>query len=63
MENFIIDLGAGLWKLVSPVLTALSPLLIGLILAYLLNPADWPFFLLTSSFFLPLSVSFTALSC
>lgn len=39
MENFIIDLEAGLWKLVSPVLTALSPLLIGLILAYLLNPA------------------------
>ena len=42
MENLFIDLGAGLWKLVSPVLTALSPLLIGLVLAYLLNPAvEW----------------------
>ena len=42
MENLFIDLGVGLWKLVSPVLTALSPLLIGLVLAYLLNPAvEW----------------------
>ncbi|MGN1414233.1 MAG: AI-2E family transporter [Anaerovoracaceae bacterium] len=42
MENFFIDLAAGLWTLISPLLTALSPLLTGLILAYLLSPAvEW----------------------
>lgn len=39
MENIFVDLTAALWKIIRPILTAMSPLLIGLVLAYLLHPA------------------------
>lgn len=42
MENIFADLGAAFWQIFRPVLSALSPLVIGLLLAYLLHPAvDW----------------------
>ncbi len=39
MDNLFFDLITSLSRLVAPVFSALSPLIIGLILAYLLNPA------------------------
>ena len=42
MDNIFAELAAWLGSLAGTVLSALSPLIIGLILAYLLNPAvDW----------------------
>ena len=42
MENIFYDLTAALWQLLQPVLSALTPLLIGLVLAYLLHPVvNW----------------------
>lgn len=38
MENLFVELATSLWHLISLILSALSPLLIGLILAYLLSP-------------------------
>ncbi len=39
MENIFYDLGLAVWSLVRPLISALSPLLTGLFLAYLLYPA------------------------
>lgn len=42
MENFFVEIFAGLWQMVATVLKAFSPLIIGLILAYLFNgPSEW----------------------
>lgn len=42
MDNFFLDILGGLWQIVALALRALSPLTIGLVLAYLLNPAvEW----------------------
>lgn len=38
MENLFVELAAALWQVLAAILSALSPLLIGLILAYLLDP-------------------------
>ena len=39
MENIFYDLTSALWQLIQPLLTALSPLLLGIALAWILNPA------------------------
>lgn len=39
MENIFYDLLSSLWQLIAPLLTALSPLLLGISLAWFLNPA------------------------
>lgn len=39
MNNFFTDLLSALWQLVQPILTALSPLLTGIVLAWILDPA------------------------
>lgn len=42
MNNFFIDLINSLWQLLSVFFRAISPLIIGMVLAYLLNPAvEW----------------------
>ncbi|MCI8608674.1 MAG: AI-2E family transporter [Firmicutes bacterium] len=38
MENIFVSLATGFWQVVKPLLNILSPLLIGLIIAYLLHP-------------------------
>lgn len=42
MENFFVEIFAGAWQLIRIVLRAFSPLIIGLVLAYLFNgPTEW----------------------
>lgn len=42
MENFFIEIFSGLWQVVAVILRAFSPLIIGLVLAYLFNgPTEW----------------------
>lgn len=42
MDNFFYDIIASLWQIMAVVFRALSPLIIGLLIAYLLNPAvEW----------------------
>ena len=42
MENLFIDILGGIWQLIWVILKAFSPVIIGLILAYLLSgPAEW----------------------
>lgn len=42
MENLFIDIFAAFWRLLSVLIRAFSPLIIGLVLAYLLNtPTEW----------------------
>jgi len=42
MENFLIEIFSGVWQLAAAVLRAFSPLIIGLVLAYLFNgPTEW----------------------
>ena len=42
MENFFLEIFAGIWQVIAAVLRAFSPLIIGLVLAYLFNaPTEW----------------------
>lgn len=40
MDNFFLDILSGFWQIIAVIFHALSPLMIGLVLAYLFNP--WP---------------------
>ena len=42
MDNFFLDILSGFWQIIAVIFHALSPLMIGLVLAYLFNPAvEW----------------------
>ena len=42
MDNFFLDILSGFWQVIAVIFHALSPLIIGLVLAYLFNPAvEW----------------------
>ena len=42
MDNFFIEIFAGIWQVLSLIFKAFSPLVVGLVLAYLLNgPSEW----------------------
>ena len=42
MDNFFLDFFAAAWKIFSLILTSMTPLFIGLIFAYIMNPAvEW----------------------
>lgn len=50
MDNFFLDILSGFWQIIAVIFHALSPLMIGLVLAYLFNPAvEWVRFKIAGS--------------
>lgn len=50
MDNFFLDILSGFWQVIAVIFHALSPLMIGLVLAYLFNPAvEWVRFKIAGS--------------